>query len=345
MIKAGLAALALCGSCLLSAVAAAEQYAVPGLGALQLDLPTGWQVREQPGPISVYLQIRPASGEAFNLQLTAIWLQSAQLAELARTPLGKRVELMAKELLPQAVEKEATLVELKGAKLAGSYFSLTARAAPEGQFKHLTQGMLSGESGAMIFTLLHREADFPELKQALAMLAGAAQTRDAAAPLPLAQDSLRVVEQSNRYELWLPASRIYAILPRGRLVPLKNSLGGSASDSRYFYFVDRSFNVSGWFEPAERFAGVEKFWQSELQAWKQKGLSEPLDVAFKKLGGWEAVLYDLPQPSGTNSHLRAHWVQDGTWIDVHLSLTSSRSSAELREALEAYLKGVLVRER
>ena len=345
--KLGAFLIALCAGWMVSPAAGAEQYPVPGLGALQLEVPKDWRVREQPGPISVYLQIRPGSGDAFVLQVTSTWLKPDKLAELTPASIRERVERIAKDMLPNAVEAEAPIAELKGKEVAGYYFALSARtaAADPKQYRYLTQGMLSTSVGVTVFTLLHREPGIPERKQVLEMLAGAMHTRDAPAPAPLAADTLRVVDHPDRYELWVPASRVYVVLPRGRLASFKNPLGGSANNPRYFYFVDRSFNVSGWFEPAEKFSGVQKFWEGETRALRENGLPAPADVAFKKVNAWEAIIYDFPSPAGTSSHIRAHWVQAGTWIDIHLSLTSSRPSADMRTALETYLKGVLVLER
>ena len=58
-----------------------------------------------------------------------------------------------------------------------------------------------------------------------------------------------------------------------------------------------------------------------------------------------ALLYDMALPGGSNSHLRAHWVQAGTWIDLHLSITSQRTSAENRALLKSVLKSIRVRQK
>jgi hypothetical protein len=330
-----------------SSPAGAEEYSVPGLGAVILEAPKTWRVQQKPGPTSLYLQFVPESGNLFNLQVTSTWLQQGSRAALTSASVKERVEGMTKGLLPNATEKEAQLIELNGKEVAGYYFTITDRNPSPGpkQYKYLTQGMLSNSVGVTFFTLLHRESEIPERQQTLAMLAGASYSTNASAPTPLVQDSLRVAANPDRYELWVPASRVYMIVPRGRLTPADNPAGGAASSPRYFYFVDRAFNLSGWFEPADKFSGVQSFWETEMRAWSQRGLPAPLDVQFKKVGEWNAIIYDSPSPLGTNSHIRAHWVQEGTWIDVHLSMTSSASSAQLRSALEALLQALLVRTR
>jgi hypothetical protein len=60
-------------------------------------------------------------------------------------------------------------------------------------------------------------------------------------------------------------------------------------------------------------------------------------------GGWDVVAYDVSLPSGiTSAHLRAERVLAGTWIDLHLSTTSTRPPATLRAELLAALARVEV---
>jgi hypothetical protein len=334
------------GGCLLSLAAAAAQFPVPGLGAVTLDVPAGWRVQDKPGPISVYLQIRPESGDVFYLQTTSFWLPKDKLAELPASIEG-RVEAMLKRSLPGAVDTDATLVELKGKEVSGYYYALTSRGTPQGteEYPYVIQGMFSSSTGFTLFTLLYRDPELPDKQKLLDLLAGATFSRDAVAALPLARDSIRVEGSPQRYELWVPASRLYLTVPRARLAPATNPFGGGGANPRYFYFTDRAFNVSGWFEPSEKFSDIRQMWERDTRAWKEKGLPAAMDVSFKKVGGWDVVVYDQPVPGGTNSHIRAHWVQSGTWIDVHLSLTSTAPSEKLRAALEAFLQGMFVHER
>jgi hypothetical protein len=135
--------------------------------------------------------------------------------------------------------------------------------------------------------------------------------------------------------------------PKNTLVPSDRDTGGAANSPRYFAFKDRDLPlfVSGWFEPAQGFAGIQKFWAEEVATWKNKGLPQPQNVAFSKSGGWEAVAYDMPVPNLTNAHVRAHWVQAGTWIDLHLSLTNRQPAADARALLVAFLGIVNVSEK
>jgi hypothetical protein len=127
---------------------------------------------------------------------------------------------------------------------------------------------------------------------------------------------------------------------------LARGTGGGASP-RYFYFSDstRGLVVSGWFEPAQAFKGVEAFWSEETASWKRGGLPPPKNVETRSSGEWQTIGYDMDLPSGSNSHLRAHLVRAGTWIDVHLSATADRPESELHSELDAILASISVSER
>ena len=68
-------------------------------------------------------------------------------------------------------------------------------------------------------------------------------------------------------------------------------------------------------------------------------------MSFERRGQWDAVFYHLPLPGGSSAHVRAHWVQSGTWIDVHLSVTGKEPYAINRKAVEALLQSLKVREK
>jgi len=162
---------------------------------------------------------------------------------------------------------------------------------------------------------------------------------------------LQITETSDAFELNVPVSKLIMSIPKAGLSPQKNSQGGGAASPRYFYFVDSSRNliISGWFEPASAFKGIKEFWANETAAWKQHGLPEAKNVDFQKINGWDAIIYDIEMPEtlskGHNSHVRAHWVQAGTWIDVHISLTAERSNEELRKSAIDLLRALQVKEK
>jgi hypothetical protein len=136
-------------------------------------------------------------------------------------------------------------------------------------------------------------------------------------------------------------------IPEGGLSQEKNTRGGSTDSPRYFYLEDKALQliISGWFEPSKGFRGIKSFWEDEIRAWKRGGLPEPHNILFTKIANWDAILYDISIPKGSNSHIRAHWLQAGTWIDIHLSMTSDRPSSEVRNTLQSLLKNIRVKEK
>jgi tetratricopeptide (TPR) repeat protein len=90
---------------------------------------------------------------------------------------------------------------------------------------------------------------------------------------------------------------------------------------------------------------MTKFWEENIAAWAQKKLPAPADVTFKKIGGWDAVAYQIPQSSGSNSHIRAEWLAAGTWIDLHMSIASDSPSPEGTRQLESLLSQIRVTEK
>ena len=83
-----------------------------------------------------------------------------------------------------------------------------------------------------------------------------------------------------------------------------------------------------------------------MAEWRRRGVPEPQNVSFVKIDGWDATLYELEVgPGVTNTHIRAHLVQAGTWVDVHLSVTTRDTIEQNRGKLIAYLRAIRVREK
>lgn len=161
--------------------------------------------------------------------------------------------------------------------------------------------------------------------------------------------TLQVTELDNSYQLSVPVSQLVMTIPKGNFLQ-KNKAGGGSTDSpRYFYFEDKKQGMiaSGWFESSEGYSNFNKLWNDEKKSWQSNNLPMPTNETMFKSDRWEAVAYDIPVPiqAGKNSHIRAYWVQAGTWIDLHLSLTSKAENLELREKLMKLLKSIQVKQR
>ncbi|MFN0317670.1 MAG: hypothetical protein ACKVQA_21810 [Burkholderiales bacterium] len=161
--------------------------------------------------------------------------------------------------------------------------------------------------------------------------------------------SIEIREANGNLSLSVPVSRLTMTMPKSNWSRKdKSALGGGTKNPRYFYFEDKtqaSLIMSGWFEPAQLFKGVPAIWEEDTKSWKKGGLPEPVNISFEKLNGWDAVMYDHNLRNAVSSHVRAHWVRSGTWIDVHISTTTNKSSAENRAKLKAVLKDIAVVEK
>lgn len=339
---AGVAALALSGG-IFAQDGSIIRYSVPGHGSLEVKVPGDWrsQTRSRSDPPLAQVRLSPASGSAFDVQLTASWFDPAKWDNRPDALKG-RVQSAANAALKQAVETEAKVLELRGAQGRGYYYSLTdkaAGAAPD-DFKHLTQGITSVGDLTVAFTILQRKAVSEDRDKALRMLADAVHSKTevpaAAEPAPDPGERLRVAERGKVFELTVPVSKLVMTIPKAGLTQAP-----VGAHPRYFQFSG-GVMVSGWFESARGFKGISEFWKGESEGLKREGMIVA-NVEFTKVGNWQVVLYDLPTKVATFPNLRANWVQAGTWIDLHLS--APKAGPEGRGRMLEMLRAIEVRER
>jgi hypothetical protein len=146
------------------------------------------------------------------------------------------------------------------------------------------------------------------------------------------------------YALHVPVFSVQVVIPKNGFVQKDPRQVGGSDSPRYFWFQDddRGIIISGWFESDTVFPGIREFWEKDTKHWVEKGLPAPVDIAFEKIGYWDAIIYDIQNPELTNSHIRAHWLQTGTWIDIHLSISTKAPTAEARSTLKDLLSAVRV---
>ena len=178
---------------------------------------------------------------------------------------------------------------------------------------------------------------------AIAILAAACSTP----PAPRSDEAIQVTETGKVFTLSVPVSQLTMTLPRGTWFRKdKSALGGGTVNPRYFYFEDAneaSLILSGWFEPDRLYSGsASKQWAKDAAALKKAAAPEPVNVSYEKIGGWDTVMYDHMFEKMVSSHMRAHWVQAGTWIELHLSTTTGQSAAENRKKLKSLLRAISV---
>jgi hypothetical protein len=323
---------------------AVRSYLLPEHGTFQVKVPESWKdsVAQPTGGLPPTITFTAKAGAAFKILLTPVWSAQPDLKTPTPDELKIRVQRSADEMTQRAVEKNIEVKLLKGPTNIGYYFAATDPAPKPGEFKLLNQGMIAVKDLLVAFTILTNDGQDAVVAAALSMLSGAEkQSVHAASPDP---GTLQVIENNGAYELSVPISRLVMRIPKENLSPQKNPLGGSASGPRYFCFGDgKALFLSGWFESADDFKGMERFWKGETQSWSEK----PKNVSFQQIGNWNIVIYDMevPLPETSNSHIRAELVQSGTWIDLHLSLTAGQSAKDTQAELVKILKKILVVER
>jgi hypothetical protein len=167
----------------------------------------------------------------------------------------------------------------------------------------------------------------------------------AATPVTGAAATLSVVERNDEFELSVPASRLVLRFPRGGLVRATGPKVLATANPRYFLFEDRSSGavLSGWFEPAERFERVRATWQGDLKA--RAATAQP-GAAFAQIGSWDTGSYVMDLGGEMRqSHLYAHLVRAGTWIELHLSALGRRPHAEQLEMLTEMIRSIQIQEK
>jgi hypothetical protein len=160
--------------------------------------------------------------------------------------------------------------------------------------------------------------------------------------------TLKITQDATSYTLTVPVSRLVMTVPKGELQIQRGAASGAGNSPRYFYLATQSapqLIISGWFESADGFKDIESFWRTETAEWKRRGIAAPRNVSFEHIGAWNAALYDMHGSDVTNTNIRVHWVQSGTWIDIHLSLTGHEPLAMQRQKLREELQSIKVAEK
>jgi hypothetical protein len=248
-------------------------------------------------------------------------------------------------ILSGAVEREMKIVssDAPGGSEGHAVFTdkqFAGREVSKNERRLATTGMRSWPGVFGLFTVLSNQSESAAYKTALEVVRAGVSVGEAT----VEDDRIAIVERAEGFELTVPVSELVMRIPKSGLSRAKPEGGGATDNRRYFLFEDtpKQFIVSGWFESQEKFPGIKKAWKSETSAWKQNKLPQPKTVSFKKIGKWDAVVYQMAVPAGSNSHIRAHWVEAGTWIELHLSMSSDASESENTARLEALLERIEV---
>ena len=330
---------------------AVRDYALGQHGSLQLTVPVSWKdsVTQPPNGLSPTIAFVPERGAAFRVLLTPIWSDRSGAVLPVAADIRKKVEQAAAQAKAQALEPDVAVQEMNGTTGSGYHYAVTDRAPKPGEFKRMNQGMLRVGDLLVSFTILSHDAADPVNAEATAMLEGAVHsTRQTAMSgvkdSSVRPDALQITQTDQAYVLTVPASRLVMRIPLNGLSLTNSAIGGPTDNPRYFHFRDDAKQVimSGWVESDQAFPGLQKIWADEVTVSKKNGLPDAQRVVFGRQGNWETIAYERAVPNFTNAHLHAHWVQAGTWIDLHISLMTNGSSQGARAKLEALLRSIVV---
>jgi hypothetical protein len=177
---------------------------------------------------------------------------------------------------------------------------------------------------------------------AVAWLAFASTASVAASP----DETLTVLKTGGSYALSVPVSHLVMTIPCGDLATVDEPRSGASASPRYFHLADskRGIVISGWFESARSYKGFDSFWKGETSAWVTNRLPAPKNTLILKVDNWEAAFYDLDVPGSNNTNIRSEWVQLGTWIDLHISVTTAEPLDTARATALTLLKSIRMTE-
>jgi hypothetical protein len=331
----------------------AKSFPLPDHGKIQLNVPKSWRskILQPKNNLPPTIAFLSKTGSSFQVLLTPLWPNSEKASPGQRN-IKENIEQIIEQVKPISIEKEIPIKELKGTSGAGYYFSMTDKAPKPGEFIHMTQGMYQLGELLITFTAFWNDGAGNVSDETIRILESATHIQN---PSSLSnndvdqvrKDAIQISQRGNNFVLTVPVSQLTMSIPRLGLIQKDNPARGSTDNPRYFYFKDPNTGllISGWFEQGKGYSGVQNFWKDEIGSWKEKGLPEAQNVSITKIGNWDVVLYDMKIFKGVDGHIRAHWLQAGTWIDVHLSIHTNQSSQNTRNILISFLKKIAIKEK
>jgi len=177
------------------------------------------------------------------------------------------------------------------------------------------------------------------LVAAIALMVGCASS-----PTISPKESIAIVEQDQSFDVTVPVSRLALRIPKANFKRSAPAVAaGSTASSRYFLFEDRvrGITLSGWFESARRFPGVNEPPVGILEG-------EPMphrNVSFERLNDWNVVFYDALFRSTVTKNVNAHLVRADTWVELHLSGYPDRPLTEQRALLVETIRSIQIQEK
>jgi hypothetical protein len=313
-----------------------QRYSVPGHGSLQLEVPRDWRVASQSlkDPASVALHLRPASGDAFDVQVTTLWLDRAKSARKTPEQLKAEVQNGTAKLLKRAVEKEVRIEELRGAEVIGYYYSLTDRVPAPGEYKYMTQGMFVTGELLTIFTILYHGPRVPEREKVLRMFANATHTSVTAAAEPVLSDRFSFDMGEPRLRLVVPD------IPQMEMGPHPNA--PAQPHALYMGSGRQGFSISILMPTADKGMTPRDCAQSSYRSLVSRYGLDPKSVVTHQTNDSTFVML-FPFRTGQLMQFKAYVLSGhggSHCLEVHISKTVTASSKEaVADGLTSWYQG------
>jgi hypothetical protein len=277
---------------------------ISGHGDLNLRVPPEWSYSVRyPGPAAPPTIKFGAAGNKMTMLITAAPLPEKNKDFNSPAKTRSVAGLQLKQMLPSAKETAVDLVDIKGDKAAGTCFTLTDKAPNPGSFECMTSAFVGTGNLLLGVTILHHEKNAPEQIAAIEVLKSASQS-------PLAKPAMIRMNLGGEKQGTLS-------LPAGGL-----ALEGMQYDAAHKAYQliaedhDKGLIVSIFAEPAPKpgdaVAVRDLYWGRA-----QKSPIEKEGITLGKSGELATVQYMVPAAKQKNMNLYA--VQNGVWIDVHIS--------------------------
>jgi hypothetical protein len=315
---------------------AAETIDLGSQGSLEIALPKGWHLETQASESGglVDVKITPAVAGSAQMLLSLGMSPPRSLKEAA---LKEEFTKMAAPYVEGSVEKQVNPVRIEMGKAVGFYgvftdASMAGKPPEPDNFKvvgfavvRLTSQLVAIGS---LFCNDAKGGELADMVQSFASLSLAPR-----GSRPQAGSGLVVADTGAGYDVTVDESKLVLKIPPG----FARAEGSGSNNPNYFQFLAtaETSEISGWFEPAAHFTSARDVWEGDVASWKRSGVPDPRDATFIHHKDWDCVRYENAIPGASNTHLRAHYIQDCTWIDVHISVTTQKPVSEARaRALE-----------
>jgi hypothetical protein len=138
-----------------------REFKVAGHGALVIDVPRSWvqYVKQASDGAPPTIVLRPRTGDEFQLLLTPLWSPNGAKGFNSAEHVREFVSFSARQLAPNAVEKNLVVETIPREKGNAFYFFATDRAPKNGDHPYLIQGAIGMDDLVVSVSLLFRNKD------------------------------------------------------------------------------------------------------------------------------------------------------------------------------------------